>query len=261
MKTSEGIAKISDALAKAQGLFNGVAKSGKNEYDRYKYANLEDYRDAIVEGLRACSLSIITSVDQVIPCEPRTTKNGGAEQVVRVHLTQRISHSSGEWIETECYGEGQDRSDKAIYKAITGARKYALCSALNLATSDDPENDGNKPSAPAPAPKPVVSAPKASKPAPAPKVDPEKSEAVTNVVAEFGGKVVQDPKKISEEIGLIREGLKALGVKTLPQMQDAAMTVIGRKPEGLTDLSGDERKKMIAEIMRQQKMVAEEAAK
>jgi len=144
MKTSETITKIAAAISKAQSKFKDVAKSGENAYDRYKYAQLEDYRDAVVAGLGECELAVITTVDNVIPCEPRTTKNGGVEQVVRVHLTQRIIHSSGEWIETECFGEGQDRSDKAIYKAITGARKYAMCSALNLATSDDPEGDEDK---------------------------------------------------------------------------------------------------------------------
>jgi hypothetical protein len=38
-------------------------------------------------------------------------------------------------------GEGQDRGDKAFYKADTGARKYALANLFNLATDDDPETD------------------------------------------------------------------------------------------------------------------------
>jgi hypothetical protein len=61
-----------------------------------------------------------------------------------VKVAVRILHESGEWVEASAWGEGQDRGDKAVYKAITGARKYGVASALGLATTDDPEDDGGE---------------------------------------------------------------------------------------------------------------------
>lgn len=143
MKSSDTIQKLAEALAAAQSEFKIVGTSGENKFDKYTYAKLEDYVAAIKPILPKHGLSILTSVDEVLPLDDRTTKNGGTEHAVRVKITARLMHSSGEWIEAGGIGEGQDRSDKSVYKAITGARKYALASALGLATSDDPEGDEN----------------------------------------------------------------------------------------------------------------------
>lgn len=141
MKTSETFDKLAKALSAAQAEFKPVGKSGHNKFDRYNYAKLEDYVQAIGEVLAKHEFSIVTSVSGVERIGERKTQKGGTEYVIQVFLAVRLIHSSGQWIECNGYGEGQDRSDKAIYKAITGARKYALASMLGLATSDDPESD------------------------------------------------------------------------------------------------------------------------
>ena len=38
-------------------------------------------------------------------------------------------------------GSGQDAGDKGIFKAISGAQKYALMKAFMIPTGDDPEQD------------------------------------------------------------------------------------------------------------------------
>ena len=47
---------------------------------------------------------------------------------------------SGEEIVAKVAGQGLDAGDKAPYKAITGALKYALLQSFLLATGDDPED-------------------------------------------------------------------------------------------------------------------------
>jgi hypothetical protein len=141
MNSSEAMDKLCPALKAAQAGFKRVGKSGENTYDRYKYATLEDYVDSIREALAEHGFSILSSVEDVVRLDARTTKNGGIEHAVQVQLRVRLIHESGQWIEACGFGEGQDRADKAIYKAVTGARKYALASMLNLATTDDPERD------------------------------------------------------------------------------------------------------------------------
>lgn len=139
--SSNSISALAAKLTKAQAAFKPVTKSGENLYDRYKYALLEDYVSSAREVLAAHGLSIATSVLDVQTIESRTTKGGTTEHAVRVKIALRLLHESGEWIETASWGEGQDRADKAVYKAITGARKYGLAALLGLATTDDPEAD------------------------------------------------------------------------------------------------------------------------
>lgn len=143
MLTSATVSEVSKAITLAQAEFKGVGKSGNNTFDKYAYANLEDYVKAIKPVLIKHNLSVLTSVEEVVALEDRKTQKGGTEHAVRVKIIVRIVHTSGEWVEASAWGEGQDRADKAVYKAITGARKYGLASALGLATTDDPEADNS----------------------------------------------------------------------------------------------------------------------
>lgn len=136
--------KIAAAMALAQGEMRAVVKSGRNEYDKYDYAKLDDYVDVVRPVLAKHSLSLIFPIDEITQLEGRPTQKGGVERAVRVKCRLIIIHASGESIELSAWGEGQDRADKAIYKAVTGARKYALAAAFNLSTGDDPEKfDGD----------------------------------------------------------------------------------------------------------------------
>src|SRR5690606_11890286 len=52
-----------------------------------------------------------------------------------------IDGETGESRSIHSSGEGQDAGDKAVYKAIRGARKYALMKAFMSPTGDGPEGD------------------------------------------------------------------------------------------------------------------------
>jgi hypothetical protein len=245
MEKSTTVGAISKAIAAAQVKMGAAKFDSKNPHFNSRYASLASVMEAVKP---------MADVGIAITQDCSVIRDDKGAQVV---VTTMLSHAeSGEWITGNISMKVDKDTPQGVGSCLTYARRYSISAICGCAADEDTDAQDVEPARKAP-----VSAPKASKPAQTPKVDPEKAEAVTNVVAEFGGKVVQDPKKISEEIGLIREGLKALGVKTLPQMQDAAYVVINRKPEGLTDLSADERKAMLAEIKRQQGMVASESAR
>ena len=52
-----------------------------------------------------------------------------------------VGAKSGEELTVRVAGEGADAGDKAPYKAMTGALKYALLQSFLLATGDDPEDE------------------------------------------------------------------------------------------------------------------------
>lgn len=135
-------AELFAAIVSAQAEMPMVGKSGSNLFDKYTYAKLEDYVRAVRPIFAKYGLAMLTSVEAVERLPNRTTAKGGTEYGAQVRIALTIVHKSGQSITTASFGEGQDRADKSIYKAITGARKYALASALGLATSDDPEEEG-----------------------------------------------------------------------------------------------------------------------
>ena len=136
MLTSEKIDLVIPALAKVQASVSKVGKGAKNKFDDYDYATLEDYFHAVKKHLLENDLSIVTSVEDWEKLPDRSNK---MPQWIKIKIRLTVIHESGQWIAIDCYGEGQDRGDKSTYKAITGARKYAMAMMFNLVTSDDPE--------------------------------------------------------------------------------------------------------------------------
>lgn len=143
MTTSEKTNQVCLALLKAQEAFSKVFKSAENRFDKYKYATLGDYWDATADALQEAGLALISHVAGIETLPDRGTQAGKTERAVRVYLDIRLVHTADQWIQCRAVGEGQDRADKAIYKALTGARKYGIAAMLNLATTDDPEQDSD----------------------------------------------------------------------------------------------------------------------
>ena len=67
---------------------------------------------------------------------------GEATRMARVVMAYTFADvDSGEEIIAKVAGQGLDPGDKAPYKAMTGALKYALLQSFLLATGDDPEDE------------------------------------------------------------------------------------------------------------------------
>lgn len=153
MNKSDSITKLAPALVKAQADIKAAQKSGDNKFDRYTYSKLEDFLDSAKPALAKHGLAIVISNPIVSALADRSTQKGGTEHVCQVQVVITILHESGEWIEVVGHGEGQDRADKSIYKAITGAKKYAIAGLLAIPTTDDPEADESVGQKEAPRPK------------------------------------------------------------------------------------------------------------
>lgn len=133
--------KIALALVNAQAEVHTAGKSGDNKFDKYTYSKLEDFLAVAKPVLAKHRIAMVLDAIETQTLDDRQTKNGGIEHAVRVKVRCTLYHESGEELVFYGYGEGQDRADKAIYKALTGAKKYAVAGALAIPTSDDPEAD------------------------------------------------------------------------------------------------------------------------
>lgn len=107
----------------------------------YRFAGEADLlaalRPSMVEhGLVMLPLALdIQPIHEMLP-----TKYGDKpSRTVRVVSTYRLAHESGEHIDIQVAGEGQDKGDKATAKAMTIALKYALRQSFLIETGDDPD--------------------------------------------------------------------------------------------------------------------------
>lgn len=119
-----------------------IRMTGHNKHDDYAYMKLADIVRSLAPLVNEANLIIVMENDEAEMLPDRITSKGGTNYAWKVRVRLRlISAVDGSEVSVVSYGEGQDRADKSIYKAITGARKYALLSAFGLATGDDVEAD------------------------------------------------------------------------------------------------------------------------
>ena len=118
-----------------------VPKSGRNDFHKYDYATEADITAAVRRGLGEAGILMVPSVVKV-EWKDLPRKNGGADRLctLTVRFTLRDC-DSGETLAFEMLGEGSDATDKASYKAMTGAVKYALLKLFLMSTGDDPERE------------------------------------------------------------------------------------------------------------------------
>lgn len=119
---SPTLAKLAEALCKAQGQMEGAAKDSVNPHFKNKYADLAAVWDAIRKPLAANGLSVIQF--------PRTVQNG-------VEIETTLLHSSGEFLRDVLWLPCSKADAQGIGSAITYARRYALMAVCGIAPVDD----------------------------------------------------------------------------------------------------------------------------
>jgi ERF superfamily len=118
-----------------------IQKRGYNERHNYNYVAAADIAGAVGDILAELGVMVIPRLES-ITYEPPAAGRVDSVRVARVIMAYTfIDVDSDEEITAKVAGEGLDVGDKASYKAMTGALKYALLQSFLLATGDDPEDE------------------------------------------------------------------------------------------------------------------------
>ena len=128
-------------LAEVRRRIGYIQKRGFNERNNYSYVTAADLAGAVGDILAELGVVIVPTLESIAY---EAGRNGGAEiarsaQVVMSYTFTDVD--TGEEITAKVAGQGLDAGDKAPYKAMTGALKYALLQSFLLATGDDPEEE------------------------------------------------------------------------------------------------------------------------
>ena len=214
--------KLTEALIEVRRKVHAVGKSGTNEFHKYRYAELADFMLALGPYLEDNGLAVTTSITTVDYHNPINTKAGGTLYPCGVQGEMVVRHISGETLTVAIAGYAQNNGDKAIYAAITGARKYGLAQIFNLATTDDPESfgdpdkqgEGRRKSEPKPSAQPPAGQPPGSQP-----TDIVRQEIHERLLAIYGKEnYVANLKRLTEfttNDGKLVEGVGSLTDKHL----------------------------------------------
>ena len=139
---------------------NYIQKKGFNQTQRYSFAQEADFALAVRERLIEHGVAFVPYLESV-EIKEVTTGKGTVMQIVTVAMSFTfIDVDSGESVVVRMGGQGSDTLDKGVFKAQTGAEKYALKQAFLVPTGDDPEVDNtaernnDMPMAQAPEPEP-----------------------------------------------------------------------------------------------------------
>ena len=128
-------------LAEVRRRIGYVQKRGHNERFNYSYVTAADIAGAVGDLLSQLGVVVVPSLES-ISYEPMRNGGGQVERMARVIMTYTFTDvDTAEAVTVKVPGEGLDVGDKAPYKAMTGALKYALLQSFLLATGDDPEDE------------------------------------------------------------------------------------------------------------------------
>jgi ERF superfamily len=119
-----------------------VQKRGYNPRFNYNYVTAADIAGAVGDILAELGVVVVPRLESISHEATRTQGRTEAEHVARVVMSYSfVDVDTAEEITVKTAGEGLDLGDKAPYKAMTGALKYALLQSFLLATGDDPEEE------------------------------------------------------------------------------------------------------------------------
>lgn len=127
MITSDSIKAIAEALLTAQKKIKHAEVDSKNSHYKQSYATINSVIAAIKQPLNEANIVFMQT--------PSLSDDG------KLHLTTRLLHSSGEWIQDTAVCPLQKNDPQGLGSAITYLRRYCLTSIVGLYSSDS-EDDG-----------------------------------------------------------------------------------------------------------------------
>lgn len=135
-------AGIYGKLAQLMGLIPMVQKKGRNDFHGYNFAKESDLVEVVRPLLSVYGIFFHWTIIErrqggVILREG--ARESRTEILIRFKFIDGVSGVATE--PQELWADGDDPIDKGIYKAMTGAVKYALMKTFLIATGDDPEAD------------------------------------------------------------------------------------------------------------------------
>lgn len=129
---------VDQKLAAIQAAGTRVKKNGYNAFHKYNYASEADVVDHVREILTQHNCAVTTGV---VPGTLQVQHSDKKTMCWAEMFATLIDGHTSETITTTVASYSESNDDKAVFKMLTGGKKYALMLLFNIATGDDPERD------------------------------------------------------------------------------------------------------------------------
>ncbi len=144
MNEANAKAKLFQKILAVQKSLEPVEKSGRNDFHKYNYTTAGDVLLPVQQACNAHGLIVVAD------CIDSNIEPGKASVTVKLTVAdsetgESLSVTAPGYAEDWSYKDGKPTGDKAIYKATTGALKYATRLLFCLPSEDDPERTSSKP--------------------------------------------------------------------------------------------------------------------
>jgi len=132
MKTSDTVAALAAALAKAQGSMATAVRDGVNDHYGNSYASLGSLLKAAKASLSSAGLAVVQASETL-----------HVDDGILAIVVTRLLHSSGEWMETEVSIPLDQLSAQGLGKALTYLRRYSLASMVGIVSDEDDDGEAD----------------------------------------------------------------------------------------------------------------------
>ena len=205
---SAGKAKLFAKVAKVMTAIRTLPKDGENKFDKYNYIT----GDAVFERIgKAMSDANLITLPSIIDLTTTVGESGSGKPMLRTVIHGQITLADGETGESwtsDWYGEGADRGDKSINKAMTAMMKYYLLRLFNVGSGEDADEESPEAPANKQAQKPAQQA--AQRQAPVTQPTPSHRQPEATAVASNGNgatpKALAIPKTFTDAGAAIKWG-------------------------------------------------------
>ena len=137
--------KIHGAMLAVMKAIGAIGKNSENKFQHYKFRGIDSVYNAVNAPMIEHGVFCVAEVLESKVVETKTTKDK-LTRFATVRMRYTFTASDGSSVCTESVGEGMDSGDKAVYKAMAGAQKYAIIQAFCIPTEEqkDAESDSHK---------------------------------------------------------------------------------------------------------------------
>lgn len=137
---------IYKAIADVLSDVGAVGKDGQNAFDKYRYRSIDAVMNAMHPAMAKHRVFVIPEVLEQSR-EERGAKSGGVliYSIIKVRYT--FYAEDGSSLTATVIGEGMDKGDKSVNKAMSAAFKYALFQVFCIPTDEFSDSEDESPEA------------------------------------------------------------------------------------------------------------------
>ena len=137
---------IYKAIAAILSDVGAVGKDGQNAFDKYRYRSIDAVMNAMHPAMAKYGVFVMPEVLEQSR-EERGSRNGGVliYSIIKVRYT--FYAEDGSSLTATVIGEGMDKGDKSVNKAMSAAFKYALFQVFCIPTDEFSDSEDESPEA------------------------------------------------------------------------------------------------------------------